>query len=281
MRPNFGERDLDGELVFDRYLGDGVELDVLQGALRALAPKWCSKLKLWRDTKDQRPINIDDPGALRAAVMAAAGERGSTYRTLVERHGQPPLERVTGSAEVRGAGPELVVVVSIDERVLAPVGPTWQLGNSIALQLRRPEVEGRVADHWMHEAFEALCIELSPAWASAGNSAEYWAKVMSDPPRVEAVGRDFGRFLPGVFWLNFFGRRYRALLGDDRLRTTPAARVAILDDGVLVELATDPLRWDTPEYASDEQKVRDHLGPELFFSKAEPDRLTTVPDWDS
>src|SRR5439155_664930 len=84
---------------------------------------------------------------------------------------------------------------------------------------------------------ETLCAELSPAWASAGHSAEYWAKVMSDAPRVEALGRDFGRFLPGVFWLNFFGRPYRELLGDDRLRSTPAARVAIVDDGVLVGLA--------------------------------------------
>jgi hypothetical protein len=56
--------------------------------------------------------------------------------------------------------------------------------------------------------------------------------------------------------------------------------VTILDDGVLVSLGVDPLTWNTPEYASKEQKVRDHLGPELFFSRAEPDRLTVVPDWD-
>ena len=37
---------------------------------------------------------------------------------------------------------------------------------------------------------------------------------MSDTPRVEAVGRDFGRFLPGVFWLNFLaaaGKPHRSL----------------------------------------------------------------------
>ena len=281
MRPKFGERDLDGELVFDRRLGNGVELDVLQPVLRALAPRWCSKLRVWRDPRDQRPIGTDDPGALREAVMAAAAEHGSTYRALVERHGQPPLERVTGSVELRGAGPELVVVVSIDEVVLSPIGPKRQLSNSIALQVRRPKIERRLADDWMREALETLCDALSPAWASAGHAAEYWAKVMSDPPLVEAVGRDFGRFLPGVFWLNFFGRRYRDLLGEDRLRATPAARVAMLDDGVLIGLGRDPLSWDTPEYASEEQKVRDHLGPELFFSKAEPDRMTIVPDWDS
>jgi hypothetical protein len=42
----------------------------------------------------------------------------------------------------------------------------------------------------------------------------------------------------------------------------------------------DPLASDTAEYASCEQKVRDHLGPQSFFSRDEPDRLTVVPDWD-
>ncbi len=103
---------------------------------------------------------------------------------------------------------------------------------------------------------------------------------MSDPPRVEADGRDFGRFLPGVFWLNFFGRRCRELIGTDRLLSAPAERVAPIDDGVLIVVAGSPAAWDTPEYAVSEQRVRSHLGAELFFSKAEPERLTVVPDWD-
>jgi hypothetical protein len=278
MRPHFGERDLDGEVVFDRYLGGGADLDTLQALLGASTPRWSSKLRLWRGPKDQRAIEIGRAGALKAAVMAAAGERGSTYRERVERHGRPPFERLVGSAELRGAGPELVVVVSIDEMVVSQLGLKRQLGNNIALQVRRPEVEGRGSEDWLRDAFETLCSELSPAWGAAGQVAEYWAKVMSDPPRIEAIGRDFGQFLPGVFWLNFFGRRYRNLLGD-RLCSTPAARVAEIDDGVLVEVGGGPLAWDTAEYASCEQRIRDHLGPELFFSRAEPDRSTIVPDW--
>jgi hypothetical protein len=102
---------------------------------------------------------------------------------------------------------------------------------------------------------------------------------MSDVPHIEAIGRDFGRFLPDLFWLNFFGKRLRDLLGEERLRSTPASRVAAVDDGVLVELAADPTTWDTPEYAISEQRVRDHLGSALFFSKAEQDRLTAMPNW--
>jgi len=86
---------------------------------------------------------------------------------------------------------------------------------------------------------------------------------------------------PGVFWVNFFGRRYRDLIGDDRLRSAPAEMVKVIDDGVLIAIAGDPAAWDTPEYAIAEQWVRSHLGAELFFAKTEPDRLTVAPDWDS
>lgn len=43
----------------------------------------------------------------------------------------------------------------------------------------------------------------------------------------------------------------------------------------------DPGEWDTPGYAIVEQQVRDHLGPELFFSRTDPDRIGVVPDWDT
>jgi hypothetical protein len=262
MRSQFDERDLDGELVFDRYLGAGDALDVLQDALVTLAPRWASKLRIWRGPRDQRPIDNRARGALSAAIMAAVSERGQTYQSLVDRHGVPPFDRLAGSVELRGSGPELVVVVSVDAMVVSPLGARQQLGNRIAVQVRRPAVDRSAGETWLQQAFEVFCAKLSPAWGRAGHAGEYWAKVMSDQPRVEAVGRDFGRFLPGVFWLNFYGRRYRELM-------------------VLIAIAGSPAAWDTPEYAVSEQQVQDHLGTELFFAKAEPRRVTIAPDWQS
>src|SRR5215211_4977297 len=276
MTPDFGEADLDGEVVLDRFLGEH-DLDVLQQQLAELAPRWSSKLRLWRGPRDQRPIDVGRPGALGEAVLAAAAERGATYHRLAERHGRPPLERLSGSAELRGAGPELVVVVSVDQLVLSPVGAAKQLGNAVALQVRRPTVERRPGRDWLDSAFTALSGALGPAWGYAAHAGEYWAKVMSEPPRIQAIGRDFGRHLPGLFWLNFFGRRYRELIGEQRLASAPAARLAAVDGGMLISLGPDPLAWDTAEYAIAEQRVRDHLGTQLFFSKAEPERPTIAP----
>lgn len=92
MTPQFGETDLDYAVVFDRYLGAGDALDVLQEALVGLAPRWASKLRIWRGPRDQRPIDTGRQGALSAAIMVAASERGPTYRSLVDRHGVPRLK---------------------------------------------------------------------------------------------------------------------------------------------------------------------------------------------
>jgi hypothetical protein len=278
MMPRWRAADLDLEVVCDRYLGAANQLDAFQELLVEAAPHWCEQLRIFRSAREQIPVEVAQPDALRAAVVELAARRGPTYRALVERYG-PGDERVFGSAELRGAGSELVVVVSVDERVVAPLGRATDLGNTVGLQLRRARIAGRDRAAWTLEVFEALCDRMSPVWGWAGHPGEYWAKVMSEQPSIRPVGRDLGRYLPGVFWLNFFGRPYRQLIGDDQLRSTPADHVAVVDHGVLVGLGLEPRGWDTVEYASAEQRVRDHLGTELFFSKAEPHRPTVAPRW--
>jgi hypothetical protein len=102
---------------------------------------------------------------------------------------------------------------------------------------------------------------------------------MSTSPRIEAIGRDFGRFLPGLFWLNFFGGRYKDLIGEERLRSAPAERVIGLDSGVIISLAADPARWNSTEFTMSEERVRRHLGPAFFFAKSDSERETVAPDW--
>lgn len=274
MRPLSGEHYLNAEFVFDRFLG-GDELDRIQAVLLTLAPRWCRALRVWKGPKDQVPIDVSDPGALTSSVLAAAGERGDTYRSLVEQHGRPPLDRFFGSVELRGTGPELTVLISVDQMVVSPLGSARKLGNELVIQVRRPKVEGRPGQEWMRAAFDAFCAGLSPAWASAQHPDEYWAKVMSDEPPIRAIGRDFGRSLPGVFWLNYFGRALTDVVGEERLQSAPNS--SSIDGGFVISVGDDPRGWDEPATAALEQAVRDHLGTELFFSKAQPDRTGIIP----
>jgi hypothetical protein len=273
--------DLDAEIVFDRWIDPGDELDFLQRMLATHAPAWCTKLRVWRSARDQRPVDISRLGALKEVVLSACYERGPTYRALVQQYGKPEFERPSGQAELRGSHRDLTLVISVDQAVLSPLGKKWSLGNKVNVQLRGATARKPSGGEWIAKLFAELCEQLSPAWGHVGAVAEYWAKVMSVSPRIEAVGRDFGRYLPGLFWLNFFGQRLCEHTGKSRFLDTRSHVVAEVNAGVLIGLSPDPGRWDTPEYQAEEARVRQHLGADLFFDRMRPSGHIAVPAWDS
>lgn len=270
---------IEAELVYDRYLGRGDALDVFQEVLRHHAPTWSQELRVHKGPRDQLAIDIRAPGGLKAAVLTAAGERGPLYGALVAEYGRGH-ERVFGSAELRGSSHELIVVVAVDEDPFAPIGGAVLLGNRISLQLPRPHVNRQPASVWASVIFEDLCAATSPAWGSVRSIAEYEAKVMSDGPHTAAVGRNFARFLPGLFTVNFLGEAYCELIGRERLLTAPAMRAELVDSGALLVLGQDPAEWDTPPRRDAEQAVLDHIGREHFFLKDRNMAVETrAPDW--
>ena len=103
---------------------------------------------------------------------------------------------------------------------------------------------------------------------------------MSDGPHTAAVGRNFARFLPGLFTVNFLGEAYCELIGRERLLTAPAMRAELVDSGALLVLGQDPAEWDTPPRRDAEQAVLDHIGREHFFLKDRNMAVETrAPDW--
>lgn len=268
-------RSVDVELAYDRFLGEGEALLNIYRFLAEYAPKWCEGLRVYRGPHDQEtldPASVD----LRDVVLRAAAERGETYRALVAQHGAGD-ERLFGSVELRGASPDLTVVISVDERRVSPLGDALQLGNTLALQLRRSRVQGKPASAWAVGAMHDLAGTTSPAWGAISSGEEYDAKVMSDGAGVATVGRDFGRYLPGLFTANFFGRPYVDLIGRERLLAVRGARP--VDDGVLIMAGEDPAEWNSAERRSREDELLEHLGREHFFSKTAMPAMTRAPDW--
>jgi hypothetical protein len=267
---------LDLELCLTEFLGRGEALDVIEQLLRARAPQWSSHLSVWPTDVDG--ILVESEGSFRKAVLTGAIERGPLYRQLVESFG-PGDERVFGTVEVRGADPSLTVVVDLDERILIRGGQNF--GNSIDFEVRSSPVDGAPAAAWMEETCRKACLTLPVAWARAGTPGEYWAKAMSTTPRIQAIGRDFSRYLPGLFWLNFFGKQYCDLIGEEKLLQCPASSAERLGDGILVVLYEDPYAWQTNEYQEKERETIDDIGTLYFFSKDHPDRITVAPSWSS
>lgn len=103
---------------------------------------------------------------------------------------------------------------------------------------------------------------------------------MTTKPRIEAVGRDFSRYLPGLFWRNYFGPPYCDLIGLERLVATPTANARKVGDGVELGFDFDPKSWDTPAYRSAQERAGDWLGRDFFFDRNDPARPTRAPNWD-
>lgn len=265
-----------------RFLFQEGQLDEVQRVLREHAPEWSKQARMWRSRNDQKPVDLARPGALEQLIREdEARLAASPIRKVLDAEmGPRRYPRFLGSAELRGQGDALTVVVSVDEYALAPLGKEWIFGNEVSLQVRRSKVEGVDAVAWSAEMFQALCGALPSLYGDIHSSDEYDAKNMShEGGGLEAVGVDASKHLPGLYWLNFFGKPYCDLIGRDRLLSAPAAETREVNEGVLLRLFDDPRKWASPEYKAVERRVLDHIGPQYFFSKDQLNRKTTAPDF--
>ena len=82
-----------------------------------------------------------------------------------------------------------------------------------------------------------------------------------------AIGIDIAKYLPGLYWLNFFGAPYGNLIGEKRLASTAAYHVASCGSGYLLQLGPDPEDWNSRAYRDCEESVRRYLGEVYFFNR--------------
>jgi hypothetical protein len=156
--------------------------------------------------------------------------------------------------------------------VLAELAPNW----CTKLRVWRGPRDQRTIDLSEQNALRAAVL------GAIGERGEVYAEMVARHGAgafERAVGRDFGRALPGLFWLNFFGETYCNLFGVDRLKKASGHRGESVDGGWLVEVTDDPGARESANYRSLERKVLAQLGEDVFFSKADPERVTRAPEW--
>jgi len=256
-------------LLDDRFLSE------LQGLLLRFAPQWSSDLHIYIDKRRRStPLDVGDANALASAVASQIARKGEVFHRL-----GGDTRAVLGTVELRGATDALIAVISVDEREFFGRAGEWSFGNTVSLQMRGGQVDGRPIALWTREVFEALVDVFGPDYGYARTEQEYFAKNMCTQGGVWAVGRDISRHLPGIYWLNFFGKPYRDLIDRHKLLTAPASGKREIGNGVLLSLSDDPLSWNTEGYLQVENAVLDHIGRQFFFSKQNPDRETVAPDF--
>lgn len=76
--------------------------------------------------------------------------------------------------------------------------------------------------------------------------------------------------LPGIYWINFFGRPYVDMFGLDKLETAPCEEVTRMPDGgFMLKLTATPYESVSKEGLLRAQAVEKHLGEEFFFHRSD------------
>lgn len=134
------------------------------------------------------------------------------------------------------------------------------------------EEESEEARTFIDYAFELFKL-FEPVYGRVSCKEDYRQKNLVQGAVAEnAVGIKLRRYLPGLYWANFFGPRYIEFFGEERLLSAPAHETKWLgESGILLLVSESLFEYDDPEVKATEQAVIEHLGPEAFFSKSDPE----------
>lgn len=180
-------------------------------------------------------------------------------------------ETQLGLAEFEFSSSNLAMIINYNDLSFVPSAGRWLWGNSITFQLITDSTEGVLSSGVCEKLFLSACERFQPSYARICDQKEYEVKNMLDSPSIMAVGVDISRYLPGLYWGNYFGVKYKQLLVGDKLLNCGAQRSFALGQGIAMFLSEKINTWSLPEYQNIEAKVLKCVGKEYFFGKS--DRL--------
>jgi hypothetical protein len=269
---------LDVRVYFGALLLDREMLGTVQQICAELAPSWSSKLHVYDSPHGAPQVPIGAPDALFNATKTEVTEHGPFYKKLERRFGLPKHTGISGMVELRGGNSSITVVLSVDKRRFLQVGDIWIWGNHISFQLRAKRIEGRSAAEFAEILFNELCSRLPVWYGHAEETKEFDAKNISrEGGGMAAIGVDISKALPGLYWLNFFGRHVVEEIGREKFAAVSAFSKKTIGDGIMLRAIRDPSGWQEPGQAEAEMNVMSTLGEQYFFLRSEPFRNTRSP----
>ncbi len=277
------EHDMDVRFFLSETLLNEKHFEVLGIVLAEKASSWSSKLHIWRGRgEDNTPLNISDPKSIYEPIRTALLERGPTYHKLLKEKEVAPKQRNSGSIGIKGKNTSLGLVVGVDDYPLWPLAGRYNWGNYISFHIGSSVIEGAYKAHeWVSEVFCFLCEKLPVVYAHAQCSADYFNKnIDASNGGRRAVGIDFAKCLPGVYWLNYFGEPYAELMGKNKLLSANVFEAKEINKGVSIQISESPQHWHEKNYQNSEKNFLKHIGDQYFFSKQSPNRKTIAPEFD-
>jgi len=242
----------------ERPLIEKEQLDALQKLIYSYLPNWAMSFSVAKDEDSPNVYKVVPEEGLYLAASKAA-----------------PVKFGLSSMVISGSYADLLFFADGSRSTLPP-----ELNQFSVEVVNRETVEGWPIAQWARDFFLAVPENLPVRYANGYSGDEFDAKNMIRTKKVEkAIGVQLDKALPGLNWLNYFGTPYLKLIGKERLLSSPAYEVQAVADGVFIRLSDSPNEWNKPEYRERERQVIAHLGEKFFFSKDEPEKETTAPDF--
>lgn len=268
---------------FDADIAEGDVCDRLQTWLHDHSPRFSSDLRVlaYERDPDAVPIELIEQSSLKRAMLDRGLHRGATFKDLSANAPPAPHARRFGSVLIRGKASKSFLGLQFDQfHPGMPMGDKWLFSNSLNGRIGASSIDRVPAADWVGALVEAFAGHPALLWAAAYSPDEWHERNMHDgPDGMWALGRDIRRSLPGLFWLNVFGKPYVDHIGKSLLLTVPTGGTTTIGDAVLVRLYDSPDDWTLDVSVSDRERATAHLGANRFYDHHVPDRPTSAPDF--
>jgi len=92
------------------------------------------------------------------------------------------------------------------------------------------------------------------------------------------IGNDPEFGIPGLYWVNMFGRDYVKWF-DDAKQRIPASVEDLPKGGMLIQFGQTPLAWQSEAVVKQQQETMSVLGTDKFFDIKNPDAILATPSF--
>jgi hypothetical protein len=274
--------DLSFELHFDTDIYNSSSISLLQKTLSEISPVFCEKLRVLEFERDSKYIAIDinDPMSLAEAVKSKGLKRGPTYEKLSAKH-PPRTSRRFGSTMVYGNARSTFFNVSFDEYVPSmKMGDKWLFSNTISGFTNAPKISGITQAEWIRQLMAKMSADPAILWGAAFHKDEFNEKnIRNSAEGMNVLGRNMRNHLPGLYWLNIFGPKYRDFIGDNKFNGLETYCTEIVGLSRVIELYDNPEDWSTKIGRDTCKNVANKIGEEYFFNKEKPNAKTIAPEF--
>ena len=184
----------------------------------------------------------------------AAVELWTKGKTFISKHGQHSGNVFLAQHSKPSAG----------LRVFWQTSPDFECISNINIDMDMYKGPFLKKQDTMVRIFRRLIEEFSPAYAYIGS----WAGFPRQGSAVWAT-------IPGIYWLNYFGKEYVDFIGRDRIMTCGWAKAESFGEGILAWTSADVDMPDETRVHM-EKLYRDRLGAEYFKQLGE-ECATAIP----